>query len=379
MGVRLVTKQVLYAVDKKGGIKQWEIQTAGAKIYVSHGKMGGKMQIKEFLAKPKNVGRANATTAEQQAVLEAASRFKKQYDKGYRSDIEDARKAEEANRTPMLAHDYTKVGHSIVYPCFVSPKLDGVRCISKLTAETVTFTSRGGKDYKVPKHLFDQLTAFYEKTDENLLDGELYIHGVSLQNIVSAVKKPNDLTDQVEFWIFDIPTDEEFKYRNARLEKIQNILRYNRDLFPNIKVVLNETAQNEEHARKFMLQWMEQGFEGMMLRNVNGLYEWNHRSRDLQKWKDFLDGEYLVIGYEVDALDEAVYHLKHRHTINGKVREYFKAKPRGNHAYRHYSNARNFVGHWVTCRFQQFTDAGVPQFPVVIGVRECTEDGVPIE
>lgn len=376
-----MNNNVLYAVDKKGGWKVWSIWAAGDTVTISHGKYSGKLQLKSFIAKPKNVGRANATTAEQQAILMMESRIRKQLDKGYRFTIEEAEQADKENRLPMLASDFTKVGHSIQFPCYASPKLDGVRCTAKIVDDVLVLTSRGGKQYPVPDHLAGHIRQVIRRSKKDVLDGELYIHGVSLQNIISAVKKSNELTPLLEFWIFDIPSDKPFYLRDACLEEVHRTiqdLRFGAEKFP-IKVVLNEWVESKEHARSFMNYWLERGFEGMMLRNVRGMYEWNHRSRDLQKWKDFKDAEFLVIGYESDELGEAVYHLKHRHVIKGKTREYFKAKPRGNHEYRSVDNVRTFIGNWVTVRFQQYTDAGVPQFGVIVAVRECTEDGVPLE
>lgn len=368
-------KKTLYAVDKKGSYKEWSVETVGEKIFVRHGKLGGKIQEKVFIAKPKNVGRANETTAEDQAVAEAISRANKQFDKGYRKSLELADEASLEYRLPMLASDFTKVGKSIKFPCFVSPKLDGVRCIARVGDKyQVTLTSRGGKEYPVPPHIRMVLVNLKKATGISVFDGELYIHGLSLQNIVSAVKKPNENTADLQFWIFDIPTEEEFSVRNDKLEYLQNLFRNAGDAFRRIlKIVLNEVAENQQHAREFMNQWLEEGFEGMMLRNVDGMYEWNHRSRDLQKWKDFKDAEFKVFAYEEDNLGEAVFHMEIYENQS------FKAKPRGTHEYRSVENVHTFLGKWVTVRYQQLTDDGIPQFPVIISVRDCDEKGLPLE
>ena len=364
-------KHTLFAMDKKGQFKEWSISTEGEEIHVAHGKLGGKQQHKVFIAKPKNVGRANATTAEQQAVLEMASRIKKQGDKGYRTTQEDAVTAAADNRTPMLASDYTKVGHSIKYPCSVSPKLDGVRCIARVKDGEVTFTSRGGKEYPVSDKLKSELLIFSGSTGCTEFDGELYIHGVSLQNIVSAVKKPNDLTPDLSFWIFDVPSDLIWEEREKVIYNLWEESLVCMET-PHICVVGNQRVEREESARKIMDKMIEIGFEGLMLRNLTGKYEWNNRSRDLQKWKDFQDVEAKVESFEEDALGEAVYWLRLQ---NGKL---FKAKPRGHHKERTVKNADSYLGNWVTVRFQQYTDGGIPQFPVIVGFRECDAQGNPL-
>lgn len=367
-----MNKTTLYAIDKNGGIKEWTTWTDGETLIVQHGKLGGKMQLKKTVSKPKNVGKKNETTAEEQALKDMQSKINKQQDKGYRPTIDEAKEAEESQRLPMLAADFTKVGHLIQFPCYVSPKLDGVRCIARVEEGVVTFTSRGGKEYPVPEHIRKNVVELSERTGIKCFDGELYIHGVSLQNIVSAVKKPNELTPKLQFWIFDVPSEARFKQRDFDLERLHDIVR--RCITkPAIKVVLNETATNKTHAREFMNSWLEEGFEGMMLRNVNGVYEWNHRSSDLQKWKDFQDLEAKVVGFEEDNLGEAVYHMR---LSNGLI---CKAKPRGNHTYRSVNNVKMFLNNWVTLKFQAYTDDGNCQFPVIVGLRVCDETGTPLE
>ena len=92
----------LYAKASTGKIKQWSVWTEGDTIYVEHGQQGGKMQVKETVCKPKNVGRANETTAEEQAISEAKSKWKKQYDKDYRESVDELPES----TLPNLAHKY---------------------------------------------------------------------------------------------------------------------------------------------------------------------------------------------------------------------------------------------------------------------------------
>ena len=62
-----MNKTTVYGVCKLGKAKQWSVWSEGDKVVVEHGKLGGKLQVKTTTCKPKNVGRANETTAEQQA------------------------------------------------------------------------------------------------------------------------------------------------------------------------------------------------------------------------------------------------------------------------------------------------------------------------
>lgn len=359
--------QTLYGKDSKGGIKEWTVTANGDEVHVTHGKLDGKLQTKVTVCKPKNVGRANETTASIQATLEAESKFRKQLDKLYRPTIEEL--SEVGNTLPMLAHDYTRVGHRINFPCDVSAKLDGVRCITEVTPETLRMTSRGGKPYNVPHQVYEELVELYGETGVGVLDGEIYKHGLALQDIVSAVKKDNPNTSSLEYWIFDVPSDLPWEERREALANLQD--KASELELKHIKFVLNVRVETEDEGRQVMNHYLERGFEGMMLRNLDGRYKFNHRSPDLQKWKDFYDLEAKVIEVTRDKLDEGVLMCEMQ---NGKT---FECKMKGAHVYRAYGSMLTLKGAWITVKYQQFTNDGIPQFPVGLSVRECDDQGYP--
>lgn len=358
--------RTLYGKDTKGNIKVWSISVEGAVITVSHGKLGGKIQNKYTTCVSKNIGKANETTPEQQASLEADAKYKKQLDKLYKPSVEDLDNVEK--QLPMLALDYTKAGHRIKYPCYVSPKLDGVRCIAHYNGLVVTLMSRGGQYYPVPAKIGFAIQTISELTGIDTFDGELYIHGEKLQDIVSCVKKENEMTDRLEFWIFDLPSDKIWSQRYEDLMMLHDEIVG----ISCIKLVSNYIADNENDARQAMNMYLQKGFEGMMLRNSEGLYKYSHRSPDLMKWKDFKDEEALVVGVTKDKLGEGV--LKCRLT-NGV---YFECKMKGNHEYRLFDNMMTLVGSWISFKYQALTADGVPQFPVGLYERACDTNGNPI-
>ena len=80
----------LYSKDSKGELRVWSIYTEGAEVVVKHGKLGGKVQEKRYTAEAKNQGKANETTPEQQAILEAEAKYVKQLKSGYFADKDEA-------------------------------------------------------------------------------------------------------------------------------------------------------------------------------------------------------------------------------------------------------------------------------------------------
>lgn len=363
----------LFGKDKGGKLKVWSVWTNGDSYIVEHGKLGSdRLQLKTTQCFAKNVNKANETTPEEQAELEAWSKINKQKDKGYHFSREEAEDSESS--LPMLAMDYTKQGHRINYPCLVSPKLDGVRCFATIKDCNVTLTSRMGKDYPCPKQMEEELLRLSKHTGITLFDGEIYRHALPLQEIVSAIKKPNYFTNNLEFWIFDLPKNEkgfqkkygdllflEFDIQDLKLKKIQ--------------VVENFLANTEEEAKAHLDRIVGEGFEGIMLRNIEGKYEFGKRSADLQKWKYMQDAEAFVIAIaEVDKNGEAVL-LCYRKDLPEKT---FKCKMLGSHESRLPENQRKLVGEWITFKYQALTNDGMPQFPVGLYVRDCTKDGTPL-
>ena len=58
-------QKILYGLDKNGRVKVWKIYTEGDQLFIEHGKLGGKMQVKQETVEPTNVGRATIVTGKQ--------------------------------------------------------------------------------------------------------------------------------------------------------------------------------------------------------------------------------------------------------------------------------------------------------------------------
>ena len=119
----------------------------------------------------------------------------------------------------------------------------------------------------------------------------------------------------------------------------------------------------EKHA-----EYVAAGYEGIMLRTRDGLYK-HSRSVDLLKYKEFLDGEYEVVGAEQgQGLEEGCVIWICR-TAEGKT---FHCRPRGTRESRSelFQKNEEYMGKHLTVRFQELTDEGIPRFPVGITFRD---------
>ena len=103
---------------------------------------------------------------------------------------------------PLLAHIYEP--HRVTYPCYVQPKLNGIRALY----QNGRFQSRDEIPYgqSLLAHLAAPLASCFGA--EVILDGELYVHGWPLQRINAAVtpvrQHPTEDTLKVEYHVFDV-------------------------------------------------------------------------------------------------------------------------------------------------------------------------------
>jgi DNA ligase-1 len=381
--------KTLYGLDKKGGFKLWTVEVEKCDrdfglLKISHGKEGGKMTLKSETFVEGKQGR----TAFEQAVFEAQARIKKQLDKNYRENKDDL---QEIDILAMLAADYRKQGHRIEYPCYGSVKYDGVRALAKKRGGVVTIESRTSQLYDLP-HLQALLTIHMQ--DGDIWDGEIYKHGYELQDIVSAVKRTDpqkeidkakraydkndteeneaavieailvsELRDKLEFHIFDVVSDKTFKERVEDLDTLCGIP----VVSPHIQITQYLWIADEADMKAKHKVAVEQGYEGIMLRNFKGVYESGKRSADLQKYKEFLDSEFVIVNV-LPNKDQGSAFL----VLNDLNEERFSVTL-GSMAERakFLENKEEYVGKLLTVSYQtRYKGTLLPQFPTGVAIRD---------
>lgn len=256
--------------------------------------MDGKVTEKIASIKGKNIGRANETTAAEQAIFEAESRWKKQILGGYVEDIADAA-APVTNglgkKKPQLAEKMQDVNMDEVDwdNAFLQRKFDGHRCL-----EDDFIYSRGGKAHDV-QHIQDALDA-QPAFAEIHLDGELYVHGMTLQAIGSLITKPREESLKLTYCIYDCVSDAPFEDRYAAVEQAfaatENL---------DVRIQLVETVRVRSMAEAMVLhhKWVAEGYEGSILRWGRVGYRDGKRTKHCVKVKDFTDFEVKVVGWEL--------------------------------------------------------------------------------
>jgi DNA ligase 1 len=373
------TFPTLYQKTNLGAIQQWTIWVEGATIYTEYGQVNGKMQVtQDTIKEGKNSGKLNATTAEEQAEKEAEAKHTKQRKKGYVFDIRGAEN-DQVDETvifggvePMLAHKYRDHASKIKFPCYGQRKYDGIRCIAIIQPNgTVTLWSRTRKPITSVPHIQKALSHLGAKIKETtILDGELYNakYHDNFEEIVSKVRQqePAPGHEVIQYHVYDMVSELDYEKRRACLDWL--LLDLDQKTIVPVETVL---LKNEEDLQERFAQFVEENYEGLMVRNVLGPYQ-NKRSYNLQKVKEMQDDEFLILGVEEGRGKRAGQAVLVCQAKNGAT---FNASPKGTDEYRQdlLKRAKKIVGKMATVQFQNLTSAGVPRFSVAKCVRDDYE------
>lgn len=380
----------LYGMEKNGKTKIWKAliyydESNGYAISsIQFGQLDGKKQTssREY-TKGKNIGKKNETTSLQQCINETKKKWiDKQEKESYKlynlelknDDVKEVK--DEVKYFPMLAHTYEPYSNKkkktdIVFPCYAQPKLDGLRCIVYIGGDgSVKCQSRTGTYFETMHHISEELKDYLKKS-KKILDGELYTNEIPFEELAGLIKKKKITDDDrqkllnVKYHVYDI-VDEDKKYAH----RYDDIIKFLSDKdYKYVVAVPTHIVSNQEQFKSFFSDFIEQGYEGIMLRNMDGIYRCNYRSHDLQKYKEFKEGEYVITGFkEGDGRDKGTVIWICKTDDNRE----FSARPKGSMENRRelFNNGSSYVGKKLTVIYQELSEMGVPRFPVGKAVRE---------
>lgn len=199
-------------------------------IYTEYGHINGKNTETEptIIDVGKNLNKKNETSIITQSLISMRSLFLKKIKSGYHLDLEqleskpntnsldnntNADNEEKISNTvnvyPMAVHEYGKYGHKIKYPkCYAQYKLDGIRLIASYDekTDTVTLLSRRLNNIFGFENIKNQIKPIFKLNPNIKLDGELYNHYMSLQEISGIVRHQDvdlETKNKLSFYVFD--------------------------------------------------------------------------------------------------------------------------------------------------------------------------------
>lgn len=196
------------------------------------------------------------------------------------------------NFRPLLAIDYQKV-RTQPKNLMASVKLDGIRC-----------TIFGGVAYsrtlKPIPNRFIQSEIYKHREFLEGVDCEIIVGEPNAGNVFSettSVVMSHDKQVDFKLYCFDYYNPElPFNARYAFL--MEDVKQFNCPiavLLPHLKI------KNWSEVEEFEKDATSQGYEGIMLRDADGLYKCGRsgtKNPELQKVKQFTDAEFKVVGFE---------------------------------------------------------------------------------
>lgn len=223
---------------------------------------------------------------------------------------------------PMLAKIYDNANNKLFkkVDCFIGQwKINGLRCF--ISAEvnssnlfkpiTLKFQSREGtywnslidlEDYLLLALDYRLLNKMVE--EHYILDGELYLPGHSVNEINHFVKDAKCPENKLlQFWCYDIAIEDNLQYERNNILKdyTSKFITYfnNKEDHLNNKnrfvVLSNYDINNDESAITKRDEFINLGFEGLILRNPYAEYQFGKRNLSMIKFKKSTDGKFTII------------------------------------------------------------------------------------
>ncbi len=336
----------LYKINSNNKLYCWSIEivsteskngptVSGYEIITRNGEKDGKMVSHSTLIEK---GKANRTALEQ-AVLEANAKFKNKKEKemyiedpsALTSSIEDTKKSGGKKTVsnnmvrPMLAQEfefkkYEKAGSSrsfkINFPAFVQRKYDGIRCLAYMKDGKVILESRTGEPFEKFDLLRGQIEKLFskmssEECDGFYWDGELYTNDIPFNEISGLVRmsvkhaKAADIekANKIHYYIYDCINIKNLEMNcKERYAFMDNYLKNfgkkgDTNSISMIHRVETEIVEQSSDVKSKHDSYVGEGYEGIMIRDMSGCYEVDKRSKYLQKYKEFNEAEFKIVGF----------------------------------------------------------------------------------
>lgn len=352
-------KSLMYLIsrDSKGKIRCiktfYDKNKEGYTIHRITWQLNGKQTEQPDIAITK--GKANRTILEQ-TQLQFNAIVKEYKDKGYKEVDEDPETMDiktlegylpefstDANgvRKHMLAKSADKVSESTINKVkywYASRKIDGVRCSMFWDGKEIKTSSRGGGHYNYSTTHITQhplLIEYFKKHPDIVLDGELYKHGKSLQQISGAARLEKNAVDcdWLQYFVYDIMIPNvPFKDRLKLLIEFAKEVHIGFDPYHvfkdgdlQVQIVPQTKVSGYDNIIKLHNKYVEEGWEGVVIRDPNANYEFGSRKNIMIKIKRYQDSEFVVVDYELGlrGVEDMVFICE---TPTGNR---FKAKPMG--------------------------------------------------
>lgn len=272
----------------------------------------------------------------------------------------------------MLAPNKIPNLTDLSYPIMVQPKLDGFRCIYKQGQ----FFSRTGKSLGN-----SNLAGFYDLKNfpqDTVLDGELYNHDLSFPKLSSILRRDGaEIIKNTKYYIFDaVPLEAWEKQDHSKIyqKRLGLIRAVTNDIICNYEKVIDiptDICNTPKEVVDFYKYYIDKGYEGLMLKDPNGVYEWrrvSYKSGNLFKLKKF-----KTIDLKITGVYEGTKRLAG--LAGGVTVDYNGGELRVGSGFEDstrldmISNPNSYVGKFIEIRYFSESEKGSLRFPTFIRFR----------
>lgn len=372
----------IYKRTSGGKIQVWTIIAGKDSYHTEEGVQGGKVSVnKPHTVEPKNVGKANETSAEEQAEIEALAKWEKKLKTGYAKSVAEIDSV--AFKKPMKGYKWKEQYHKVKFPVTYQDKLNGVR----YQAEDDASRSTGGEIFYTTPHIREALRPIFDAYPGIFLDGEVFNfklkqHLNRLTEIVNVNITPKDTTPElleesreiVQFHVFDtygfegISKETPWEQRYAALAKVI------KKFAPEYVFLLPyKVANNLQELMAALAKNKAEGGEGLMVR-WGDCPRKEGKSTMMLKLKHYDDDEFEI----VDITDGNGNWTGCAKTIRLKLNKpgtrgdtEFDSNIKGDEEWLRelFLNRKKYIGEQATTEFQHYSEYGIPQLPYVIAIR----------
>ena len=346
-----------------------------AELWTETGQVNGKI-TRSIPTYPleKNKDKKNYRNCFQQAISVAESKHKKKIEEGFLEENSIVSVSDEALSLvfPMLAKPFSG---TVRFPVHVQPKLDGLRCVAFLDHNgQVILQSRTKKIFPnntVNDRIRKELENVFKLVGKQVyLDGELYNHTTKLQTL-NHYARGSDTTQNsqvLQYHIYDAMNMVEttFSDRAKILEKISN-----GDIIQVVETRLIESLKDFDESYN---EWIGNGFEGMMIRDPNGVYQFGKRSGYLMKRKEVFTDEFPIVDYTSGTngkdLNALIWVCSTKNGIHFKVTPNLTYEERYKLFQECRENFKHYANRLLTIEYRGLSIDQVPQHAKAVCIRD---------
>ena len=283
---------------------------------------------------------------------------------------------------PLLAGKFDS--EKAKFPYAATPKIDGIRFLM-VGGAALTRSFKPIRNEYLQKILSSNLP--------DGIDGEL-TSGSTFQECSSIMRIKGEPDFKV--WIFDFvnPNDEVKPYKE-RMNELRKFESFN---IPSYEILFPTIVSNQEQIDQLMIKNLNAGYEGLMLRDPNGIYKFGRSSvkeNILLKVKEFMDDEAEIIAFREKMVNtneglkdnfgrtkrsSAQDGLKPSGTLGGFILRNsegleFSCGSGLNDALRDeiWKNKSKYLGKLVKYKFMSKGIKNLPRHPVFMGFRDETD------